>query len=293
MKQIENNYSQENDSGNICFGNDPISRRYYRQFSRLENSLHSTTRVCFISVIINVILVVILAVIAINAINDSRDAENEISSLREETIELAFSLANSNKREEVLIDTVRSLRSEINLLKNNPDYEEDMPYAVYEGPIDDGIYPNMYKYIPLSDDVKQYIYTSAKNADIPPEVMFAMAWKESSFIPSKTSTTNDHGLFQINESNFNWLATDLGYTVEEFRSAVYDPYVNCDAAIIVLTDYSTKYHNDNWHHLLMRYNLGPTGADDHFEKGVYSTQYSREILNYAEDNFGFSNIDLR
>lgn len=70
--------------------------------------------------------------------------------------------------------------------------------------------PAMYNYISLDDNLKSYIIEKATAAGIPSEVMFALAWKESSFNPNAKSATNDHGLFQINAVNFSRLAEHFG-----------------------------------------------------------------------------------
>ena len=149
-----------------------------------------------------------------------------------------------------------------------------------------------YASVPLDYDLKLYIYNSAKNANIPAEVLFSLAWKESTFNPNAKSSTNDHGLFQINGLNFGVLANVFGYTYNEMCEKIYDPYVNTDCAVYILTDYRDNFTNNNWHHVLMRYNMGPEGATNLFDTGIYSSQYSRDILSYAESNFNFTDIEI-
>ena len=154
-------------------------------------------------------------------------------------------------------------------------------------------FPEMFDFIPLDDDLKEYIYTSAINANIPAEVVFSLAWKETTYRPHLKSSTNDHGLFQINEINFEYLAKKLGYTYEEFCEKIYDPYVNTDCMIIILTECRDYYNNDNWHHVLMRYNMGPGRTNELFKEGIYSSKYSRALLEYAAETFGFTDIELK
>ena len=107
------------------------------------------------------------------------------------------------------------------------------------------------------------------------------------------SKSDDHGLFQINRFNFKHLAEKLGVTLEEFQKMIYDPYVNTDCMIIILTECRDNYSNQNWHHVLMRYNLGPTNASKSFAEGVYSTWYSQTILDYAEEEFGLTDNEIK
>lgn len=154
-------------------------------------------------------------------------------------------------------------------------------------------FPEMFDFIPLDDELKEYIYTSAIEANIPAEVVFSLAWTESTYRPNVESTTSDHGLFQINEINFERFAEKYGYTYEEFCKKIYDPYVNTDCMIIILTECRDYYNNDNWHHVLMRYNLGPGRTNELFSEGIYSSSHSRTVLNYAEETFGFTDIELK
>lgn len=159
-----------------------------------------------------------------------------------------------------------------------------------EEPMD--IVPDKFNDIPLDEDLKEYIYTSAIEADIPAEIMFSMAWKESRYNPDAKSNTSDHGLFQINEINFSRLAKQFGYTEDEFEEKIYDPYLNTDCAIYIISECRDKYSNTNWHHVLMRYNLGPTGASKQFASGKYSTTYSRDIVSHAQNTFKLADISL-
>lgn len=170
--------------------------------------------------------------------------------------------------------------------------EDDIPTT--ETPIVEATtsIPSKFDVVPLDDSLKEYIYNKAIENDIPPEVLFSMAWKESTYSATAKSGTNDHGLFQINECNFSNYAAKYGYTYAEFCEKIYDPYVNTDTAVDIIVNCRDSYVNNNWHHVLMRYNMGPAGASEQFNKGVYSTSYSRDILNYASSTFGFTDIEL-
>lgn len=153
--------------------------------------------------------------------------------------------------------------------------------------------PEIYEDIPLDDALKAYIISAANAEGIPEEILFSMAWRESMYDTDIVSKSDDHGLFQINRFNFKHLAEELGVTLEEFQRMIYDPYVNTDCMIIILTECRDNYANQNWHHVLMRYNLGPTNASKSFAEGVYSTWYSQTILDYAEETFGLTDNEIK
>lgn len=150
----------------------------------------------------------------------------------------------------------------------------------------------MFDKVPLGDDLIEFIYNSAIENDIPPEIMFALAKVESSYDEHAVSKTNDHGLFQINTCNFKSLAAKLGYTYDELCDKIYDPFVNTKCAIYMLLEFRDKYASDNWHIVLMRYNMGPSGAKKQFDNGVYSTKYTRKIVEYAQSLFGLTDITI-
>lgn len=178
------------------------------------------------------------------------------------------------------------------LISEEINLEQDSNVEEEEVEEEEVVVPEMFDFIPLDGNLKEYIYTSAINANIPAEVIFSLAWKESIYDADASSGTNDHGLFQINECNFDKLSKIYGYTYSEFCKKIYDPYLNTDCAILILTECRDKYNNDNWHHVLMRYNMGPSGTNELFKKGIYSSKYTRALLAYAKDNFNFTDIEL-
>ena len=149
-----------------------------------------------------------------------------------------------------------------------------------------------FKDVPLDSELKAYIYNKAIENDIPPEIMFALSWRETCYDTQAISEWNDYGLFQINEINFAYLASIYKCSIDEFYIKILDPYVNTECSIIFLTDFRDNYGTQNWHHVLMRYNLGAVGAQEQFDNGRFSTSYSRDIVKYAQETFGLSSIDI-
>lgn len=153
-------------------------------------------------------------------------------------------------------------------------------------------YPSIFDNVPLDADLIEYIYTSAVDAGIKPEVMFALAWKESTFTIDLISSTNDYGLFQINQCNFGTLANHFGVSAADMPELLMDPYFNADCSIYMLLDIINNYQPENYHQALMMYNMGPGGARKCFANGSYSSEYSRKIANYAQENYGLTDMGL-
>lgn len=104
--------------------------------------------------------------------------------------------------------------------------------------------------------------------DVPLALALAVAEQESGFNPDAVSTTNDHGLMQINEINFSWLRNQ---GIEPL-----DHEGNIEAGVLMLSKV-IKSHGD-YHRALMAYNCGDAGAKRLWDNGVYSSNYSRSII---------------
>lgn len=136
-----------------------------------------------------------------------------------------------------------------------------------------------YSSIPLDDEVIAYAITQCDLKGFPVEVLFALMSKESTFNTYAVSATNDHGLCQINASNFDWLSRDLG--ISNIAQNIYNPYINIDCSLYILTDLISTYNFTTYNELLMAYNMGYNGATNLWVEGIYSTTYSREIVSIA------------
>ena len=134
----------------------------------------------------------------------------------------------------------------------------------------------------LSAELQQYAKTKADEIDFPYQVFMAMMWKESHYKSDIVSKTGDYGLCQINKTNFTWLKKACGIT--DFM----DPKQSIDASIYMISAIMKSYKLTDPTVILMYYNLGPKGAQSYISKGVYSTAYSKEIMNYARTNLGYT-----
>ena len=133
--------------------------------------------------------------------------------------------------------------------------------------------------IPLDAEIQWYIYDRCELEDVPFNYAIGCAYAESNFnndaINYNDNGSVDIGLFQINECNYTWFEDLFGS---------FDPtdiYDNINGGIHFIK-YSMKFASSPYCYFMV-YNLGPTGAKRLWKKDIYSTKYSRKIVNYVED----------
>lgn len=129
-----------------------------------------------------------------------------------------------------------------------------------------------YYNVPLSHDVQDYLFKLCNQYDIPSALMIALIDMESSFNPKAVSSNgSSYGLCQINKVNFDSLRKELGVT--DFL----DPKQNIYCGVYKL---QFPYHNfdGDLHKALMVYNMGSSGAQKQWNKGIYTSAYSRAIV---------------
>jgi len=129
--------------------------------------------------------------------------------------------------------------------------------------------------VPLADDLQEYTQDLCAEYSFPHyDVLVALMGHESSYRETVVSETNDHGMMQINACNHEWLREELGVT--DF----YDARQNILCGIHILAGHYEEYGDIGL--ALMAYNCGPKGASDLWAQGIYSTSYSRSILQEAQ-----------
>lgn len=128
-----------------------------------------------------------------------------------------------------------------------------------------------YYSVKLSQELQRYTYTKCADLGISEyyELVLAIMWQESNYTPDLISATNDYGLMQINKINHSWLSEELGIT--DFL----DPYQSIDAGTHVVASLLIKYEDP--HKALMAYNYGEAGARSHWNRGIYTSSYSRGV----------------
>lgn len=125
----------------------------------------------------------------------------------------------------------------------------------------------------LDEDIQEFIYCLSYGYNIDFPFVMALIQKESSFKVDTVSRTNDYGLMQINTINHEWLSERFGFT------DYLDPYQNTRAGLYILRKLFEKYEDPS--KVLMAYNMGETGAKKLWDKGIFETDYTNEVLKNA------------
>ena len=129
----------------------------------------------------------------------------------------------------------------------------------------------VYYDIPLKLDIQRHIFDECQLYEVPYELAMAVMYVETggTYKTDLRSKTNDSGLFQVNDVHKKWLK-------ESGINDLYNPYQNSSAGIWILKDALSK--GDNIHTSLMVYNMGHGGARKLWKKGIYSSKYSRKVV---------------
>jgi hypothetical protein len=131
--------------------------------------------------------------------------------------------------------------------------------------------------VSLEDTLQVYTYKTCEKYNVTDyyTLVMALMWVESRYDASAISATNDYGLMQINKGNHEWLSEQLG--VSDFL----DARQNIEAGVYLLSSSLLKY--GDVHKALMAYNMGPRGASKEWDKGLYTSAYSRKVVSAWEE----------
>lgn len=124
--------------------------------------------------------------------------------------------------------------------------------------------------IPLDTELQEFTYYLCSAYHMDHCLIFSIMKTESDFRTAAVSKTNDYGLMQINECNFEWITEAIGVT------DYLDPYQNIRAGCFVLRKLFEKYQKPDM--VLMAYNMGEKGARRLWQQGIYSTDYTDKVL---------------
>lgn len=124
--------------------------------------------------------------------------------------------------------------------------------------------------VPMNEEEQEFVYYLSEGYNLDFTLVMALIQHESSFRADVVSKTNDYGLMQINKINHDWITETIGVT------DYLDPYQNIRAGVYVLRKLFERYEDTDM--VLMCYNMGEDGAERLWDKGIYETEYTKDIL---------------
>lgn len=132
--------------------------------------------------------------------------------------------------------------------------------------------------VPLSDELQDHIAMTCEKYHIDPAIVTAMIFQESTY---RSHLLGDggksYGLMQVQKRWHEERMDKLGV------DNLFDPFQNVTVGIDILAGHIDAYDGDV-EMALVAYNMGATGAKRNcFSKGVYSSKYSRAVLEKAEE----------
>lgn len=124
-----------------------------------------------------------------------------------------------------------------------------------------------------------YLWSICREAGVDYYMVLALIERESGYKYDATGDRgNSKGLMQVYESYHLERMEALGVT------DLYNPYSNMTVAVNILKEIQDKYLDSSGAHcVLMVYNMGEYGASKLWAEGVYSTDYTRQILQRAQE----------
>lgn len=157
-------------------------------------------------------------------------------------------------------------------------YEESSLYAANK---EEMTASNGFEYIeeiPLDENLQRYVWDLCTVNEVSPFLVYGVIQQESGFRTNALSSDGkDYGLMQIREINHDWLNKSFGYELDYS-----DPYDNIMAGIKMIKGH-LENRNGDITEALMCYNMGATGASNAWNKGIYSTEYSRNVVEYMNN----------
>lgn len=130
----------------------------------------------------------------------------------------------------------------------------------------------------LPEVVQGYIWSQCEERGLDYYIVLAMIEKESSYRYDATGDSGaSKGYMQVQE---RWHYKRME---AEGVTDLYDPYGNIRTGLRLLQDLHKVYPNADTHFILMCYNAGESRAIDLYNSGVYSTSYSRYVMQRAQE----------
>lgn len=138
----------------------------------------------------------------------------------------------------------------------------------------ESVQPRYYD-VPLGHELQDHIRELAAYYDIDMALILAVIEVESDYTENAISEGGDYGLMQISSFNHEWLSTEYGFT------DYLNPYQNISAGVLMLSQ--AIKNSDTMHGALMVYNCGHSRAQELWADSVYSTEYSRKVIEKYEE----------
>lgn len=123
---------------------------------------------------------------------------------------------------------------------------------------------------PIEKTVAYYSAVYGVEADLIMAVIGTESNGEINAYHENSNGSTDHGLMQINSCNHEWLSEELGIT--DF----FDPEQNIHSGVYMLSLLTAKY--DNYHRVLMAYNMGEKRTRELWRQGIRTSRYSRRVM---------------
>ena len=139
-------------------------------------------------------------------------------------------------------------------------------YSIQQVDYDDGI----------PKDLRQYFEVVGKEFDICPELLEAMAYRESRFIPT-VKNGKHYGLMQINVKVHADRIAKYGWTEED----MFDPYRNLMIAADYLAELYEQYGDDN--PLVLNVYSGNWKAIQAYKENGFLNSYVKDVLDRSAE----------
>lgn len=128
--------------------------------------------------------------------------------------------------------------------------------------------------IPLTADEQMELFNAADAFDIWCPLAIAMVEVESDFCNTAGDGGDSIGYLQVNKNYHAELMEQVGAT------DLWEPRDNFRTGLAYLAQQIERF--GDIHKALMAYNMGPTGASRAWAKGVFTSEYSREVVERAD-----------
>lgn len=135
---------------------------------------------------------------------------------------------------------------------------------------------------PLDSDLQLHIWNLCKEYHISYGFIIAQIQTESNFDSTCKSEVSAKGLMQIRDKFFTNEMIEMNVT------DIYNPYQNTEIGILHMSRLFQKYEGVGL--VLMAYNCGESGARKLWKQGIYSTGYTRKILELSQiyqEHYGY------